>query len=249
MRKTALLIITALILASCLFADVTTDSATLNVAAYKETPIPAMNYTITIKDFNNANLTGVTSVLDISNNIKTSRTLNGAFEITIKSNLKIAIPIVIEFTPLINQEDTAATPIPVTYTMTKGALTEIQGSSQVRVNNDTVVTNGGKYYYYAYTPAIALTNNATTVNVDESGAITTLTHSVGSVRRKRTTIGSSFTGSSVPSTSANVLPGLGNNQVLTSSATFNLVVSDNDYNNMPANVDHVATVKLTITPL
>ena len=107
MRKAALLIVTAIILASCLFADSTTDSATLNVSAYKETPIPSMNYTISIQDFNSSAISGVTTVIDISNKMKTSRTLANAFTITIKSNLKTPIPVVIEFSPLINQEDAA----------------------------------------------------------------------------------------------------------------------------------------------
>ena len=72
MKKAAALLVTALIFASIIFADVTTDSATLNVSAYKETAIPSMSYTITITDFNSSNLTGVTTVLDISNKMKTS---------------------------------------------------------------------------------------------------------------------------------------------------------------------------------
>lgn len=239
MKKAAALLVTAIIFASCLFADVTTDSATLNVSAYKETAIPSMSYTITIKDFNSSNLTGVTTVLDISNKMKTSRTLEEAFTITINSNLKASIPIVIEFSPLINQEDAAADPIPVTYTMTKGTLTEVQARNPVTVNR--------KSYYYYYTPAIGLTNNATTVDVNGTSTSTTLTHSVGSIRRWRNN--SYENNVPMPSTTGSTLPGFTNGQVLTSSAVFNLVIDEVEYNNMPANVDHVATVKLTITPL
>ncbi len=256
MRRMALLLITTLIFASCLFADVTTDSATLNVSAYKETPIPSMAYTITIKDFNNSNLTGVTSVLDISNKMKTSRTLENAFTITITSNLKTPIPVVIEFSPLINQEDATADLIPVTYTMTKDTLSQVIGTKRIRVNNsNNVVTNGGTRYYYAYTPAIALTGNATSVVADVDGASTTLTHSIGTIKRTTSNTTTNFnnnatTVNTVPNdSSTSVLPGFASGQVLTSSAKFNLALDEDDYNDMAANMDYYATVKLTITPL
>ncbi len=244
MRKATLLIVTAIIFASCLFADDTTDSATLNVSAYKETPIPSMNYTISIQDFNSSAISGVTTVIDISNKMKTSRTLTNAFTITIKSNLKTPIPVVIEFSPLINQEDAAAAPIPVTYTMTKGTLTEVVGDTRIKVNNNR--------YYYGYTPAIDLTGNATTVEVSENEVTTTLTHSIGTVRRSSyngTNFNRYASTTTMPSQNSNVLPGFTNSQVLTSTAKFNLSIDENDYNNMAANMDYAATVKLTITSL
>ncbi len=254
MRKAIFLTILILLFVTSAFATTSTAGTTLSLSAYKEVELPDMSYTITISDYSNASISGVTSVYDISNKMASSRTLTKAFYITIKSNLKANIPVVIEFTPLINQKDNLDK-VPITYSFTT-STTRVTGSETIRVNNSNVVVNsGGTKYHYRYTPSLTLTDGATSVAVGESGASTTMTQAAGTIERVTVNKWGMENGrwgsATIPQSDSGTLPGLGtaSSQVMSSTGYFALTIAEDDYTNMASNIDYISTVKLTITAL
>lgn len=245
MRK-ALFTLAVLLTGLMTLAAVTATSS-MRVSAYKNPEMPNLTYQITVKDRNSSEIAGITSLYDISDEIKTNRTLSNAFKITIQSNLKADINVGLEFTPFINQKDTAQK-MTVTYNMT--AHTPKASGSSTYDN-----------YQYRVTPSLKLYNAdnspISSIAVSSLGTAANLVMHIGdrnSVERRR--YRNSWYGGSwgsyhfyiypFPNTDQLTIPSFTDGDKVTATAFFNLSISNSDYNLMQANTDYLATVRLTI---
>lgn len=226
----------------------TTATTSMRLSAYKEEPLPPdLKFTLTVKYQNNENITGMGNIYDISDKVTKETTLyyvGAAFTVAISTTYRTSPEVTLTFTPFINQKNTELS-FPVSYTMTKNTPT-ITGDNK---------TGGGFFsssYYYRYTPDMVLKNSSgatvTTVDISEVGTNATLSQTLATIQRS-TRKNSGYTTiqeSSLPATTNNTLPGLAANQALTSTAYFKLNIDGNDYQSMMANVDYIATVRLTV---
>lgn len=225
----------------------TTATTSMRLSAYKEEPLPPdLKFTLTVTYQNNENITGMGNIYDISDKVTKETTLyyvGAAFTVAISTTYRTSPEVTLTFSPFINQKNTELS-FPVSYTMTKNTPT-ITGSTRVSAG---LLTS----YYYRYTPDMVLKNSSgatvTTVDISEVGTNATLTQTLATIQRstRKNSGYSTIQESDLPSTSNNTLPGLASNQALTSTAYFKLNIDGNDYQSMMANVDYIATVRLTV---
>ena len=256
MKKSLLLVAILIVISSALCANPTSTTASMQVSAYKDQAIdPTITSVFTIKYYDGSEITGVTQSKDISSLFSDDSTnIAGAFEITIESNNKATIEIGLSFQPFVSQNN-SEDKTPLQYRMTS-TTTKTAGDTRIRVNtSNVVVSSGGTWYCYAYTPSLTLAgtnvSGGNTVTVPVSGTSATLTYKPdGSVYRttSNTTNVNKITSSTTMPTnnSSNKLPGF-NTKQLSSKATFELLLDSTDYSNMRYFVDYVATVAITIT--
>ena len=257
MKKT-LLFAFILALASALSAAPATTTSSMRVSAFKDEVVdPTISSTFTIRYFDNTEITGVTQFKDISERLtEGSTSIAGAFSINIVSNAKATIPISLTFSPFVSQTDTSDK-VPLTYSMTP-TVTKTAGDTRIRVNNNNQVTNSGKtYYFYAYTPSYTLTGeNVTggnTVNVPAAGTTATLTYKPDkNVFRYKSSsntppnVNDINDDATMPSSTSDKLPGFNNNK-LSSTATFALSMTSENYAAMEYFENYIATVRVEIS--
>lgn len=256
MRRILLVFIILILSVLPLVADATSATTSMRVSAYKEDPMPNLEYSIKVYYQNKANeITGIAQVYDITEKINKETTymsVGSAFRIDISSTYKNPINVEMYFTPFVNQRDTSKM-VPITYTLSGNVGTQtVGGSTNVTVSNQT--------YRYRYTAGRnwkdSEGNEITSLLVTESGTTATLTQYVAKVESRYlrtygwTSSWTSWTESTMPTVGGEVLPGLGSNQSISTISYFNLQISDDDYNNiLEANVDYIATVRLTVSTL
>ena len=247
MKKFLTLCLTLIICTSTIFS--LTTSAEMRFSAYKEEPIPAdLDFTLTVKYQNTEEITGMANIYDISDKVTKETTLyyiGAAFVVGISTTYRNAPEVTLAFSPCVNQKNTNLS-FPVSYTLSKNTAT---------VTGENKVGSGGWFstsYYYRYTPDMILKNSSgasiTTISVLEEGTTATLSQTLATIQRstRKTSGFSTISESELPTTSNNTLPGLGASQALTGTAFFKLNIDGNDYQSMVANVDYVATVRLTV---
>lgn len=224
-------------------------STDMRLSAYKEEPIPAdLDFTVTVKYQNTDPISGMGNLYDISEKVTKETTLyyvGAAFTIGISTTYRTPPEVTLTFTPFINQKNTDLS-FPVSYALSKNTPT---------VTGNNKVSGSGWFstsYYYRYTPDVIMKDiggtSITSVSVASTGTTVTLTQTLGTIQRS-TRKGSGYSTiqeSDLPSTTNNTLPGFATGQSLSSIAYFRLNIDGNDYQSMMANVDYIATVRLTV---
>lgn len=239
MKKIALILI---LLAICLTPAISISASTdLRLSAYKENPLPAdLKFTVTVTYQNTSEISGMGNLYDISDKVTKETTLyyvGAAFTVAISTTYRTAPEVTLTFAPFVNQKDTTLS-FPVSYTLSKSTPT-ITGS------------NRSGLYYFRYTPGVVMKKDGaeiTTVTVSEEGTTVTLAQTLATIQRstRKNSGYTTISESSLPSTTNNTLPGLSDTQALSSTAFFKLNIDGNDYQSMMANVDYIATVRLTV---
>ena len=260
MRRILLVFIILILSILPLVADATSATTSMRVSAYKEDPMPDLEYSIKVYYQAVENeITGITQIFDITEKINKETTymsVGSAFRIDISSTYKNPINVEMYFTPFVNQRDTSKT-VPVSYTRT-GGFSSVAGSTNVYSSEDR------KYMYYRYTPGLVFTdsnnntiatlnsnNTSATINVTEVGTTVTMTQNIAKIEKRKNRSSGTWSETTVmPSTTGQTIPGFGTTQSLSTVSYFTLQISDDDYNNiLEANVDYIATVRLTVSTL
>ena len=247
MKKQILVLIMLMICVPLLFGlSATTD---MRLSVYKEDPIPAdLDFTVTVKYQNTDPITGMGNLYDISEKVTKETTLyyvGAAFTVGISTTYRTPPEVALTFAPFVNQKNTDLS-FPVSYSLSKNTPT---------VTGNNKVSGSGWFstsYYYRYTPDVIMKDiggtSITSVSVASTGTTVTLTQTLGTIQRS-TRKGSGYSTiqeSDLPSTTNDTLPGLATGQSLSSTAYFKLNIDGNDYQSMMANVDYIATVRLTV---
>ena len=243
MKKIALILI---LLAICLTPAISISASTdLRLSAYKENPLPAdLKFTVTVTYQKTSEISGMGNLYDISDKVTKETTLyyvGAAFTVAISTTYRMAPEVTLTFAPFVNQKDTTLS-FPVSYTLSKSTPT-VTGENRLR--------SGFSYYYYRYTPGVVMKKDGaeiTTVIVSEEGTTVTLAQTLATIQRstRKSSGYTTISESDLPSTTNNTLPGLSDTQALSSTAFFKLNIDGNDYQSMMANVDYIATVRLTV---
>lgn len=247
MKKFSVLCLLLILCISTVFSLAT--STEMRFSAYKEEPIPAdLDFTLTVKYQNTEEITGMANIYDISEKVTKETTLyyvGAAFVIGISTTYRNAPEVTLTFSPFVNQKNTDLS-FPVSYTLSKSTAT---------VTGENKVGNGSWFstsYYYRYTPDMVLKDSSgtsvTSISISEEGTTATLSQVLATIQRstRKNSGYSTISESDLPTTSNNTLPGLGTSQSLTGTAFFKLNIDGDDYQSMVANVDYVATVRLTV---
>ena len=244
MKRIIFVAIILLLLSVPILADATSATTSMLVSAYKENPMPELQYELRVSYQGNETISGIAKIFDVSDKITNENTLwkvGNAFQININSSYKAAIPITVTFTPFINQKDKESS-IPVTYTMRQ--------SNSYRTTTDYTYTAYYSRYYYRYYPSVTLQDSSgTSVSqitvIQQSTA--TLTQAIASIERSSYSNRNYKSGYSMPSTTGNTIPGITNNP--SSVVYFDLEISQSDYMAMDANVDYIATITFEVTTI
>lgn len=222
-------------------------STDMRLSAYKEEPIPAdLDFTVTVTYQNTDPISGMGNLYDISEKVTKETTLyyvGAAFTVGISTTYRTPPEVTLTFAPFVNQKNTDLS-FPVSYALSKNTPT-VTGNNKV---SSGILTS----YYYRYTPDVIMKDiggtSITSVTVTDAGTTVTLTQILGTIQRstRKNSGYSTIQESALPSTTNNTLPGLANGQSLSSTAYFRLNIDGNDYQSMMANVDYIATVRLTV---
>ncbi len=244
MKRTFTIMLYTVLILAALFAETKTGNSSFRVSAYKNSELPKLDYKITISNYASSSITGFTNEYDVSSKLTSNNlSFQKALVVTIQSNMKLDIPVLISFSPFISQKDSSKT-VPVKYTFTKDTPQAVEAQEWIWCN--------GSREYFRYTPELTLTDSSgstvTSISTGSSGATATLTHSVPKAEIKRTGLFSYWDDyGGMPNAPGDTLPGFRGEQALTSTGYFKLSIDSDDYNNMAANVDYEATISLTIT--
>lgn len=257
MRRTILLAIMVAITLPLLFSASADTSLGMTGYRFKEVELPQLRYTVTVKAWTQAEITGQAQILNITNAFQ-NQTLRGVFSINIKSNRKTDIPVEIEFYPFIKEADQSKK-AGIKYNFYTDPFVTVTGQSY---GNRTGSRWSYTYYFYRFTPSLKLTsdgieiNETTALTVGASGATATMVHSVAKAEQATSqstsvpTNASSWSVLSNTSSIADVLPfGTNSQQVLETTGYFVISMDSSTYNAMDANVDYYATVRLTFTSI
>lgn len=197
--------------------------------------------------------------------------LDEVFSIGITTSLKYNITAELTFTPFINMVDSSEEKIPATYkfySSTANATTCTSNSTLAYVDVSTNSNNPTKCKYIQFTPKLNVTTDGAalstngTVTANTTSVPVTLTHSIATTKYSKNSNGSNATTyDGVPNEyessgslfwqsyslkESDTLPGIGSKTVST-SATFGVSITEDDYNKMVANEYYASTITVTVT--
>lgn len=239
-----------------------TAEASLNMLAYKDVYIVVPENTSVSVKYNNAAINpgqefNITSAMTTTgNNLK----LSNAFSITVATNRKNPVSIELAFSPLVNKQNRQTT-VPISYTITSTSdATESSpyAGEQTELSSETTlvifVTNTETQF--GYIADLSLSDSASSISVSAANEWTerVLVYRVTGVKsRSRSSLWTqpsgnygSWSNSDMPEKEGEALPYLGPSQRITTTATFDFIVSQSEFNNLIANQDYSATVRMTV---
>ena len=239
-----------------------TAEASLSMLAFKDVYIVSPVDTDVSVNYNNAKINPGQEFL-VSENVTTSgnnHKLANAFSITVKTNRKNPFSIELDFSPLVNRQN-LQTRVPISYSIT---TTSDATDSSPFVAGQTEMTSETTFFIfvvnteteYGYVAGLSLSGASTSVSVSASNDWTEamLEYRVtGTKKHTRTGYWTqpsgnydSWSNTDMPEKEGEALPFFNPEQRITATATFDLLVSQTDYNNLIANQDYAATVKMTV---
>ncbi len=254
MKKHALLIILFLILVP-LFSE--TAEANLSMLAFKNVIVPVVESTTVSITRNNVAINPGQEfyiselVTESGNDIK----LSDAFVITLETNRKYGINIILDFSPLINRRD-STTKIPIRYSVASTIspnpieAEQVQSHSTWDLGGLNLLPTQTKYEYET---AFAI-ENSSVVSVSSASNWTnaTLKYEITSIKKTSRTrfivwrSWSDWETTEMPEGEGEGLPYLGASQKISATARFDLLIAKSDYSSLIANQDYIATVRLTV---
>ena len=258
MRRTILLAIMVAVALPLLFSASADTSLEMTGYRFKAVELPQLNYSVTIRTWTQAEITGIMQVHDISDSFD-DLSFENVFSINIKSNRRADIEVEIDFYPFTHKTD-SSNKAPIRYNFLTDPFETVTGQTY---GNRSVSGWRYTYYFYRFTPSLKLVSNGTEINgttaleVGASGASATLVHSVAKIEQ------ASSSSNSVPAANSSswkeiqdnsytniTLPfGSGSTQVLETTGYFTVSMDSDTYAAMDANVDYYATVRLTFTSI
>lgn len=247
-------LVVVLVLFSCFSFVWAADPAitTLNIRAYKLGNLPQDGilrvYVYNTSTDNQSSTTQVKDQgqLDVTKYLENYISgFRNVFSIKIQTNLVSPIKIVINFNPFTSQDNTKAV-IPTSYYLDTKA-----GSYANKSSSGAYSSYGSyRYYYYYYRYSASMTTSPNSFEDSSSGATVSTSSSATvnqgiTIQRKADSRGSSW-GSYTP-TSDTTLDYIDSDKTVDSMIYVYMKLNDITYDNIIANVQYIAPVKITVT--
>ncbi len=252
MRTIAFIALSIMVCSSVFAIDVNSATTSMEVSAYKESTAYPSSTSIKIYSYESSSteLSSVLNSYDVSDEFdESTSTLSKAFTVMLASNELAGLSVELILGPLVNQDDRTDI-VDVSYNFTSSSLSTVT-SSTVSIGSG----RNAKSYQFRYSPSLTLyypsssDTSVSTINVTESGTSALLVLDTTGTIYYRTKSGrkwgsySELTDTSIIS-DYTTLPGYSSD--ITAYGYFEIDLDDN-YTDLEANTDYVATVGVVIT--